>query len=74
VGTWLSIIKLALQITLFIYGKRKDEQLLDAGQALNVSKNLSEALKNVENAIVLRDAVDNTPDKLRDDPFNRDTN
>lgn len=73
-GTWLSIIKLALQITLFIYGKRKDEQLLDAGQALNVSKNLSEALKNVENAIVLRDAVDNTPDKLRDDPFNRDTN
>lgn len=71
--SWFSILKLVLEITGSLTSWLQNKKLLDAGQAQILAELLKKNLKNVEKVSAARDAVNTSPDSVRDDPFNRDS-
>lgn len=71
--SWFSILKLVLEITGSLTSWLQNKKLLDAGQAQVLAELLKKNLENVEKATAARDAVNTSPDSVRDDPFNRDS-
>jgi hypothetical protein len=69
---WLQLLKLVLSLAETFLGKAREKQLLDAGQSMAIQKALNAALNQTDNAINIRNAVSSNPDRVRDDPFDRD--
>lgn len=69
---WFGVLKLVLEIASAISQHMKDKQLLDAGQAIAINKNLTDALDKIKTANTARDNVVIDADSLHNDPNSRD--
>ncbi len=49
-----------------------DKQLMDAGEAKAISRNISATLEQIDKARAARKSVKHDADSVRDDPHNRD--
>jgi len=69
---WISILKAVLAIADSITSYLERKQLLDAGAALSIKKNLEDSLGKIRKADAARRNVEHDADSVRDDKNNRD--
>jgi hypothetical protein len=67
----LAILRAVLSLASALMGYVRDRQLMDAGEAKQLSAGLQESLDAISRAKRARQSVD--PDGVPDDPDNRDT-
>jgi len=66
--SYLKLIQVLISLANNLIGYAKDKQLLDAGEAKAISKNLAESSKGVSHAIAIRRSIatrDDAIDELR---------
>ena len=70
--SWLSALRALLSIANALAGYMANRQLMQAGEARAVSEGLRKAHDAIARAQAARRAVNDDPDSVRDDEFNRD--
>jgi len=69
---WLAILKLLLTVSNSLTGYMREKQLLDAGEAKNLSRGLQETLDVIEKIKTAKRDLKHDPNSVRKDPDNRD--
>ena len=69
---WLSILRGLFGITQTVLRMMADRQLLDAGEAKAIARNLTQANEKLDKALAARRNVKHDADSVSNDPANRD--